>query len=322
MQIIFTKENYKVEEICLKNIKDNMSLVQRVIADSLQIEDEYKLNYRNEYYGRFKEEIPSYLAKVASAVASSKDGYCTAIAGSIMNPLISDRTGQKIWMGWILEVSCKVGLITYKLEKIPDPRNEEFFGGKEIYAPKERGVFLLEEDSILLRGILNIPTLERGLNIPNTKAKHKAKVLGNPFQRRVKEIAAVKNLWFDQCDETLEIISSAPLHYDPNAKGIKEWDPDSWDESDLLQGESIKDMLQRKQEEWNYYGAKVSAIVKQYIEEDYIFFNDYANDGRGRLYPTNDVGNHTSIKSARAIMKVAIEYSIDIPEKYAKYRIK
>lgn len=90
---------------------------------------------------------------------------------------------------------------------------------------------------------------------------------------------------------------------------LDEPNPDDWDSSKFA---NYEDWVADREEQHRGYIGKLPEAIKEMGDE--VFFNTYAPDSRGRLYPTNDAGNFVGIKYIRSIVQFADDCIVDVNE--------
>ena len=90
---------------------------------------------------------------------------------------------------------------------------------------------------------------------------------------------------------------------------LDEPNPDDWDSSKFPKYE---DWVADREEQHRGYIGKLPKTIEEMGDE--VFYNTYAPDSRGRLYPTNDAANFVGIKYIRAIVQFADDCIVDIDE--------
>lgn len=143
---------------------------------------------------------------------------------------------------------------------------------------------------------------------PNTEAHRTNRVLGSIWVKdstklnHNKQIIDLVNgvaLTFNQ-----EIL--AKLNYE---FPLDEPDPNDWDSAKFPKYE---DWVADREEQHRGYIGKLPETIKEMGDE--VFYNTYAPDSRGRLYPTNDAGNFVGIKYIRSIVQFADDCIVDVEE--------
>lgn len=90
---------------------------------------------------------------------------------------------------------------------------------------------------------------------------------------------------------------------------LDEPDPNDWDSAKYPKYE---DWVADREEQHRGYIGKLPKTIEEMGDE--VFYNTYAPDSRGRLYPTNDAGNFVGIKYIRAIIQFADDCIVDVEE--------
>lgn len=90
---------------------------------------------------------------------------------------------------------------------------------------------------------------------------------------------------------------------------LDEPNPDDWDSSKFA---NYEDWVADREEQHRGYIGKLPEAIKEMGDE--VFYNTYAPDSRGRLYPTNDAGNFVGIKYIRSIVQFADDCIVDVEE--------
>ena len=90
---------------------------------------------------------------------------------------------------------------------------------------------------------------------------------------------------------------------------LDEPDPNDWDSAKYPKYE---DWVADREEQHRGYIGKLPKTIEEMGDE--VFYNTYAPDSRGRLYPTNDAGNFVGIKYIRSIVQFADDCIVDIDE--------
>ena len=90
---------------------------------------------------------------------------------------------------------------------------------------------------------------------------------------------------------------------------LDEPNPDDWDSSKFPKYE---DWVADREEQHRGYIGKLPKTIEEMGDE--VFYNTYAPDSRGRLYPTNDAANFVGIKYIRAIVQFADDCIVDVEE--------
>ena len=90
---------------------------------------------------------------------------------------------------------------------------------------------------------------------------------------------------------------------------LDEPNPDDWDSSKYPKYE---DWVADREEQHRGYIGKLPKTIEEMGDE--VFYNTYAPDSRGRLYPTNDAANFVGIKYVRAIIQFADDCIVDVEE--------
>jgi len=143
---------------------------------------------------------------------------------------------------------------------------------------------------------------------PNSKAHRTNRVLGSIWVKdstklnHNKQIIDLVNgvaLTFNQ-----EIL--AKLNYE---FPLDEPNPDDWDSAKFA---NYEDWVADREEQHRGYIGKLPEAIREMGDE--VFYNTYAPDSRGRLYPTNDAGNFVGIKYIRSIVQFADDCIVDVNE--------
>jgi len=90
---------------------------------------------------------------------------------------------------------------------------------------------------------------------------------------------------------------------------LDEPNPDDWDSSKYP---NYEDWVAAREEQHRGYIGKLPETIEEMGDE--VFYNTYAPDSRGRLYPTNDAANFVGIKYVRAIIQFADDCIVDVEE--------
>ncbi len=90
---------------------------------------------------------------------------------------------------------------------------------------------------------------------------------------------------------------------------LDEPDPNDWDSAKYP---DYNDWVAAREEQHRGYIGKLPETIEEMGDE--VFYNTYAPDSRGRLYPTNDAANFVGIKYIRAIVQFADDCIVDVEE--------
>ena len=143
---------------------------------------------------------------------------------------------------------------------------------------------------------------------PNSEARRTNRVLGSIW---VKDSTKLNHN-----EKIIDLINGVALTFNQEVVAkmnyefpLDEPNPDDWDSSKFPKYE---DWVADREEQHRGYIGKLPKTIEEMSDE--VFYNTYAPDSRGRLYPTNDAANFVGIKYVRAIIQFADDCIVDVEE--------
>ncbi len=143
---------------------------------------------------------------------------------------------------------------------------------------------------------------------PNAEIRRTNKVLGSIWVKDSTKLNHNKQI--------IDLVNGVALTFNQEVLAklnyefpLDEPNPDDWDSSKFPKYE---DWVADREEQHRGYIGKLPEVIKEMGNE--VFFNTYAPDSRGRLYPTNDIGNFVGIKYVRSIIQFADDCIVEIDE--------
>ena len=143
---------------------------------------------------------------------------------------------------------------------------------------------------------------------PNSEARRTNRVLGSIW---VKDSTKLNHN-----EKIIDLINGVALTFNQEVLAkmnyefpLDEPNPDDWDSSKFPKYE---DWVADREEQHRGYIGKLPKTIEEMGDE--VFYNTYAPDSRGRLYPTNDAANFVGIKYVRAIVQFADDCIVDVEE--------
>lgn len=143
---------------------------------------------------------------------------------------------------------------------------------------------------------------------PNAEARRTNRVLGSIW---VKDSTKLNHN-----EKIIDLVNGVALTFNQEVLAklnyefpLDEPDPNDWDSAKFPKYE---DWVADREEQHRGYIGKLPETIKEMGDE--VFFNTYAPDSRGRLYPTNDAGNFVGIKYIRSIVQFADDCIVDVEE--------
>ena len=143
---------------------------------------------------------------------------------------------------------------------------------------------------------------------PNAEARRTNRVLGSIW---VKDSTKLNHN-----EKIIDLINGVALTFNQEVLAkmnyefpLDEPNPDDWDSSKFPKYE---DWVADREEQHRGYIGKLPKTIEEMGDE--VFYNTYAPDSRGRLYPTNDAANFVGIKYVRAIVQFADDCIVDVEE--------
>ena len=143
---------------------------------------------------------------------------------------------------------------------------------------------------------------------PNSEARRTNRVLGSIW---VKDSTKLNHN-----EKIIDLINGVALTFNQEVLAkmnyefpLDEPNPDDWDSSKFPKYE---DWVADREEQHRGYIGKLPKTIEEMGDE--VFYNTYAPDSRGRLYPTNDAANFVGIKYVRAIVQFADVCIVDVEE--------
>lgn len=143
---------------------------------------------------------------------------------------------------------------------------------------------------------------------PNAEARRTNRVLGSIW---VKDSTKLNHN-----EKIIDLINGVALTFNQEVLAkmnyefpLDEPNPDDWDSSKYPKYE---DWVADREEQHRGYIGKLPKTIEEMGDE--VFYNTYAPDSRGRLYPTNDAANFVGIKYVRAIIQFADDCIVDVEE--------
>ena len=143
---------------------------------------------------------------------------------------------------------------------------------------------------------------------PNAEARRTNRVLGSIW---VKDSTKLNHN-----EKIIDLINGVALTFNQEVLAkmnyefpLDEPNPDDWDSSKFPKYE---DWVADREEQHRGYIGKLPKTIEEMGDE--VFYNTYAPDSRGRLYPTNDAANFVGIKYVRAIIQFADDCIVDVEE--------
>lgn len=148
---------------------------------------------------------------------------------------------------------------------------------------------------------LNTHLTDLGIEIPSIKSvsdKPKAtnKTLGSIWCKDGKEL--------DHCSSTINLLNGTPLTFKKevmdmldNKFHLSEAKKEKWNKDAFS---TFEEYVKAREDAFESYVSKLPEYINNIAQAEDVVFNTYAPDSRGRLYPTNDVGNFIGIKQVRA----------------------
>ena len=143
---------------------------------------------------------------------------------------------------------------------------------------------------------------------PNSEARRTNRVLGSIW---VKDSTKLNHN-----EKIIDLINGVALTFNQEVLAkmnyefpLDEPNPDDWDSSKFPKYE---DWVADREEQHRGYIGKLPKTIEEMGDE--VFYNTYAPDSRGRLYPTNDAANFVGIKYVRAIIQFADDCIVDVEE--------
>ena len=143
---------------------------------------------------------------------------------------------------------------------------------------------------------------------PNAEAHRTNRVLGSIW---VKDSTKLNHN-----EKIIDLINGVALTFNQEVLAkmnyefpLDEPNPDDWDSSKYPKYE---DWVADREEQHRGYIGKLPKTIEEMGDE--VFYNTYAPDSRGRLYPTNDAANFVGIKYVRAIIQFADDCIVDVEE--------
>ena len=143
---------------------------------------------------------------------------------------------------------------------------------------------------------------------PNAEAHRTNRVLGSIW---VKDSTKLNHN-----EKIIDLINGVALTFNQEVLAkmnyefpLDEPNPDDWDSSKYPKYE---DWVADREEQHRGYIGKLPKTIEEMGDE--VFYNTYAPDSRGRLYPTNDAANFVGIKYVRAIVQFADDCIVDVEE--------
>lgn len=143
---------------------------------------------------------------------------------------------------------------------------------------------------------------------PNAKAHGTNRVLGSIW---VKD-----SIKLNHNKQIIDLVNGVALTFNQEVLAklnyefpLDEPNPDDWDSSKYP---DYNDWVAAREEQHRGYIGKLPETIEEMGDE--VFYNTYAPDSRGRLYPTNDAANFVGIKYVRAIIQFADDCIVDVEE--------
>ena len=143
---------------------------------------------------------------------------------------------------------------------------------------------------------------------PNAEAHRTNRVLGSIWVKDSTKLNHNKQI--------IDLVNSVALTFNQEILAklnyefpLDEPDPNDWDSAKFPE---YKDWVADREEQHRGYIGKLPETIKEMGNE--VFFNTYAPDSRGRLYPTNDAANFVGIKYVRSIIQFADDCIVDVDE--------
>lgn len=143
---------------------------------------------------------------------------------------------------------------------------------------------------------------------PNSKAHGTNRVLGSIWVKDSTKLNHNKQI--------IDLVNGVALTFNQEVLAklnyefpLDEPDPNDWDSAKYPKYE---DWVADREEQHRGYIGKLPKTIEEMGDE--VFYNTYAPDSRGRLYPTNDAGNFVGIKYIRSIVQFADDCIVDVEE--------
>lgn len=143
---------------------------------------------------------------------------------------------------------------------------------------------------------------------PNAEARRTNRVLGSIWVKDSTKLNHNKQI--------IDLVNGVALTFNQEVLAklnyefpLDEPDPNDWDSAKYP---DYNDWVAAREEQHRGYIGKLPETIEEMGDE--VFYNTYAPDSRGRLYPTNDAGNFVGIKYIRSIVQFADDCIVDVEE--------
>lgn len=143
---------------------------------------------------------------------------------------------------------------------------------------------------------------------PNAEARGTNRVLGSIWVKDSTKLNHNKQI--------IDLVNGVALTFNQEVLAklnyefpLDEPNPDDWDSAKYP---NYEDWVAAREEQHRGYIGKLPETIEEMGDE--VFYNTYAPDSRGRLYPTNDAANFVGIKYVRSIIQFADDCIVDVEE--------